>query len=167
LPSHQSAYQAHYSTETAIAAVHDELVCNIDSGKVSVLVLLDLSAAFDTVDLKILLEVLDRRFSVKGTVLDWFDSYLADRTQTFQHEGQRSEPYQVYCSVPQGSVLSPEEFTAYTEDLDDLISRHHLSHNLYADDTPLIYGVWIVEISVMIERLQQCVEEIHRWCASR
>jgi len=45
LPSHQSAYRAHYSTETALAAVHDELVCNIDSGKVSVLVLLDLSAA--------------------------------------------------------------------------------------------------------------------------
>jgi len=93
LPSHQSAYRAHYSTETAIAAVHDELVCNIESGKVSVLVLLDLSAAFDTVDHKILLEVLDRCFGVKETVLDWFDSYLADRTQIFQHEGQRSEPW--------------------------------------------------------------------------
>jgi len=80
LPSHQSAYRAHYSTKTAIAAVHDELVRNINSGKVSVLVLLDLSAAFDTVDHKILLEVLDRRFGVKGTVLDWLDSYLADRT---------------------------------------------------------------------------------------
>jgi len=151
LPSHQSAYRAHYSTETVIAAVHDELVRNIDSGKVSVLVLLDLSAAFDTVDHKILLEVLDRRFGVKGTVLDWFDSYLADRTQTFQHEGQRSDPYRVYCSARQGSVLGPEEFTAYTEDLDNLISRHHLSNHLYADDTQLIDGVRIVEISVTIE----------------
>jgi len=167
LPSHQSAYRAHYSTETAIAAVHDELVHNIDSGKVSVLVLLDLSAAFDTVDHKILLEVLDRRFGVKGTVLDLFDSYLVDRTQTFQHERQRSEPYRVYFSVPQGSVLGPEEFTAYTGDLDDLTSRHHLSSYLYADDMQLIDGVWIVEISVTIERLQQCVEEIHRRCASR
>jgi len=101
------------------------------------------------------------------TVLDWFDSYLADRTQTFQHEEQRFEPYRVYCSVPQGSVLGPEELTAYTEDLDDLISRHHLSRHLYADDTQHIDGVRIVEISVTIERLQQCVEEIHRWCASR
>jgi Reverse transcriptase (RNA-dependent DNA polymerase) len=67
LPSHQSAYRAHHSTEIAITAVHDELVRNIDSGKVSVLVLLDLSAAFDTVDYYTLLEVLGRRFGVKGT----------------------------------------------------------------------------------------------------
>jgi len=100
-------------------------------------------------------------------VMDWFDSYLADQTQIFQCEGQRSEPFRVYCSVPQGSVLGPEEFTSYTEDLDDLISRHHPSRHLYADDTQLIDGFRIVEISVTIERLQQCVEEIHRWCASR
>lgn len=167
LPSHQSAYRAHHSTETAITAVHDELVRNIDSGKVSVLVLLDLSAAFDTVDHNTLLEVLGRRFGVKGTALDWFDSYLADRTQSYQQGAQRSEPYRVHCSVPQGSVLGPQEFIAYTEDLDDLIVRHHLSRHLYADDTQLIDGVRIVEISVAIERLQQCVEEIHRWCASR
>jgi len=87
LPSHQSAYRAHYSTETTIAAVH-KLVLNIDSGNVSVLILLDLSAASDMVDHKILLEVLYRRFGVVGTVLDWFDSYLADRKQTFQHVAQ-------------------------------------------------------------------------------
>jgi hypothetical protein len=149
LPSHQSAYRAHYSTETAITAVHDELVRNIDSGKVSVLVLLDLSAAFDTVDHNTLLEVLGRRFGVKGIVLDWFvNSYLADRTQSFQLDAQRSGPYQVRCSVPQGSVLGPMEFIAYTEDLVDLyIDRHFLSRLLYADDTQLIDGVQITEIS--------------------
>ena len=87
-PSHQSAYRAHHSTETAITAIHDELVGKIDSGKASVLVLLDLSAALDTVDHNTLLEVLGRRFSVKGTVLNWFDYYLADRAQSFQQSAQ-------------------------------------------------------------------------------
>ena len=73
--------------------------CATSIPAVSVLVLLDLRAAFDTVDHSTLLEVLGRRFGVKGTALDWFDSYLADRTQSFQQGAQRSEPYRVYCSV--------------------------------------------------------------------
>ena len=77
LPSRQSAYRTNHSTETAIVAVHDELVRNIDSGKASVLVLLDLSTAFDTVDHNTLPQVLDRRFGVTGTALNWFVSYLS------------------------------------------------------------------------------------------
>ena len=69
--------------------------------------------------------------------------------------------------MPQGSVLSLEEFIANTKDLDDLIARHHLSRHLFADDTELIYGVWIVVISVTNKGLQQCVEAIHIRCASR
>ena len=102
---------------------------------------------------------------IDGTALDWFDSYLTDQTQSFQQGAQRSELYRVHCSVPQDSVLGPEEFIAYTEDLDDLIERHHLSRYLYADDTQLIDGVRIVEISVAIERLQQldpCAVEFRR-----
>lgn len=167
LPSHQSAYRAHHSTETAVIAVHDELVRNIDSGGVSVLVLLDLSAAFDTVDHDILLELLGQRFGVEGAALDWFDSYLTDRTQSVQHCAQQSGPHRVDCSVPQGSVLGPQEFIAYTDDLDCLISRYQLSRHLYADDTQLIDGTTVVKIGVTIERIQQCVEEIRRWCASR
>jgi len=75
-----------------------------------------------------------------GTVLDWCDSYLTDRTPSFQQGAQRSEPYWVYYSVPQGLVLGPEELIAFTEDLDDLIGRHHLSRHHYADDTQLIDG---------------------------
>ena len=64
LPCHQSAYRAHHSTETAVTAVHDEIIRNIDSGKVCVLVLLDPSAAFDTVDHNTLLQILGQRFGV-------------------------------------------------------------------------------------------------------
>jgi hypothetical protein len=107
LPSRQSAYRVNHSTETATVAVHDELVRIIDSGKASVLELLDLSAAFDTVDHNIL-QVLGRRFGVTGTALKWFVSYLSGRTQTIQISTQRSGPHPVDCSVPQGSVLGPQ-----------------------------------------------------------
>jgi hypothetical protein len=99
-----------------------------------VLVLCDLSAAFDTVDHDTLLQVLSRRFGVDGSALVWYKSYLADRTQTFQLGAQQSGPHVVDCSVPQGSVLGPQGFIAYTDDLACLIDRHELGHHLYADD---------------------------------
>jgi len=90
------------------------------NNQVSLLVLLDLSAAFDTVDHSILLSVLSNRVScVDGKVLDWFTSYLSDRTQSFIYNGNETESYPVNCSVPQGSVLGPVEFAAYTEDIID------------------------------------------------
>jgi len=79
---------------------HSALVQAIDSGNVStcMLVLLDLSAAFDTVDHNILLSIHNTRFSVHGTALDWFRSYLSGRTQSFIY----NDDYPVDCSVPQG-----------------------------------------------------------------
>jgi len=76
-PVHQSAYRARHSTETALLSVHNDLVCSIDDGKVSVLVLLDLSSAFDTVDHEILLSLLTGRFCVRHTAYDWCRSYLS------------------------------------------------------------------------------------------
>ena len=75
LPSCQSAYRAHHSTETAIISVHDEIVRTIDAGDVCAVVLLELSAAFDTVDYSTLLSVLSRRFGVANTALEWCSSY--------------------------------------------------------------------------------------------
>ena len=83
LPTRQSAYRPYHSTETAVLSVHNDLVYAIDNRHVSLLVLLDLSAAFDTVDHDILLSILANRFSIQGLALDWFRSYLANRTQTF------------------------------------------------------------------------------------
>jgi len=66
--------------------------------------------------------------------MNWFDSYLADRKQSFQQGVQRSGPHPVSRFVPQGSILGHQEFVAYTEDLECLIDRQHLGHHLYADD---------------------------------
>jgi len=77
LPTRQSAYRPYHSTETAVLSVHNDLVYAIYNRHVSLLVLLDLSAAFDTVNHDILLSILANRFSIQGLALDWFRSYLA------------------------------------------------------------------------------------------
>ena len=166
-PVRQSAYRPHYSTETAVTAVHDEIIKSIDAGNVCAIVLLDLSAAFDTVDHQILLQIMNRRFGVAGRALDWCQSYLCQRSQTFCINGQQSGPFPVDCSVPQGSVLGPLEFIGYTEDLADLINSHRLSHHLYADDTQVIASTTTANAELTVDRLQQCVAEIHGWCSSR
>ena len=81
LPSRQSAYRARHSTETAIIAIHDEIVKAIDAGEVWALVLLDLSAAFETMDHQTLLCMLRCRFGVTDAALSWCSSYLSQRTQ--------------------------------------------------------------------------------------
>jgi len=118
--------------------VHDEIIKAIDSGNVCAVVLLDLSAAYDTVDHQILLQIMNRRFAVAGKALDWCQSYLSHRSQTFCINGQLSGPFPVDCNVPQVSVLGPLKFIGYTEDLADLVNSHQFSHHLYADDTRVI-----------------------------
>ena len=108
----QSAYRQHYSTETALVKVHNDLVSAVDQGNVGALALLDLSSAFDTVDHRLLLAILQKRFAVKDSALAWFQSYLADRTQTVHLQAQVSNTIHIDCGVPQGSV--PVSYTHLT-----------------------------------------------------
>jgi len=167
LPVQQSAYRAFHSTETAVLSVHNDLVRAIDIGQVSLLVLLDLSAAFDTVDHSILLKVLSDRFSVVESAFNWFQSYLSGRTQSFIFAGQQTSSFPVNCSVPQGSVLGPLEFTAYTEDITMVIDRHDTRSHLYADDTQVFASCRSEDSDSVRTRLSNCAVEIATWCASR
>ena len=134
LPKRQ--YRAYHSVETAVTAFHNNFVHNVDqNGKVSVLVLLDLSSAFDTVDHIIFLDILEQRFGVTSLALDWYLSYLCVRTQIFQVVSDRSIAFVVDCSVPQGLVLGPLKFVVYTEDVPAVNEQHRVDHDLYANDT--------------------------------
>ena len=86
----QSAYKKLHSTETALLRVHDDILRTVDRGCIVVLLLLDLSAAFDTVDHGLLLPRLNTRFGIKGKVLAWFKSYLTDRSQFVGINGSNS-----------------------------------------------------------------------------
>ena len=110
----------------------NDIICAIDRGEVTALVLLDLSATFDTVDHSTLLDILHHRFAVEGKPLLWFKSYLTNRSQSFSVEGIQSKSIVVDCSVPQGSVLGPLEFISYTEDVVEIFIRHLVRHHLFA-----------------------------------
>ena len=92
--------------------------------RVSILVLLDISSAFDTVDHKLLLNTLERCFGIRDMALKLHTSYLAERTKTFQVRTDKSNTYAVNCSVPQGSVLGLK-YLAYTEDLPPVVEEHN------------------------------------------
>ena len=123
--------------ETALLRITSDLLNAMDNGDVSALVLLDLSAAFDTIDHLILVERLRDSFGIHNSALSWFQSYLRDRTQTVVIDSHRSEPISLLFGVPQGSVLGPVLFTLYTQPLPLVIERHNLFYHSFADDTEL------------------------------
>jgi len=111
-----------------------------DAGRVTLLSLLDLSAAFDTADHCILIQRLRRTHGFSGCVLDWIQSYLAGRTQFVRFNGHTSEVSSVTCGVPQGSVLGLVLFVIYTVDVIKLVEEAGFSVHAYADDLQ-VYGL--------------------------
>ena len=162
----QSAYKAFHSTETALVRVHNDILTAIDNNNTVILLLLDLSAAFDTVDHSILLSRLSSRYGIKGTVLAWLRSYLTSRKQFVNVNKCRSSQRFLERGVPQGSVLGPLLYPLYTSPLADIIKRYNLEYHFYADDTQL-YVVFKTDcLDKMVEcktTIEQCVRDIDNW----
>ena len=102
MPDLQSAYRANHSTETAVLKVLSDILRAVDGGDLAALALLDLSAAFDTVDHETLLHRLKQSYGLGGRAHDWFQSYLSGRFQSVRCGGTSSTPTKLYCGVPQG-----------------------------------------------------------------
>jgi hypothetical protein len=162
----QSAYRSNHSTETAILKVRSDILENFAKRKTTILVLLDLSAAFDTIDHDVLLNRLSSRFGLKGTVLNWFQSYLTERIQCVVVESSRSSKLKLHQGVPQGSVLGPVCFTLYTTPLGDICRAHGLPFKLYAGDTQLYLPFDAgddEDFVITWDKINGCVNDIALW----
>ena len=142
MPSMQSSYCKHHSTETTLLQVMNAILWTVDCRQDVVLVMLDLPAAFDTLDhLTILLDRLSRYFGFSHTVLRWFSSYLTGRIQSVTTGNTTSSSWRLEFGVPQSSILGPLLFTRYTAPIQDIISAHNLDCMFCADDSQLYITV--------------------------
>ena len=161
----QSAYRQNHSCETALLKVHNDITRAVADNKVVALVLLDMSAAFDTVDHTKMLSIL-HQLGICSTALDWIASYLADRQQRVLIGDSRSDPQPLNCGVPQGSVLGPLLFTIYTSSLSKIIRQHLQGFHFYADDIQLYVEATPDELPSAIHTLETCIVSVRSWLCS-
>lgn len=140
----------------------NDIRINNDRGKSTVLVLLDLSAAFDTVDHDILLEHLESWAGLSGTALDWFKSYLKNRNFYVSISQFSSQDIEITCGVPQGSILGPLLFSIYILPLSQIITTNNINYHNYADDTQLYISMSPGDVEP-IQTLNKCIEQINNW----
>ena len=165
-PLLQSAYRTNHSTETALVRVMNDICINMNHQHVTLLVLLDLSAAFDTVDHAILLNRLESTFGITGTALVWLKSYLSGRSLRVSVDGGLSDSFHLPFGVPQGSCLGPLLFTMYASKLFEVIKDHLPMVHAYADDTQLYLsfkpGCTVTEQDA-IRTMERCIKAIRIW----
>ena len=137
IPSSQSGFRLAHSCETSLLKLYTDLILAFDNNKFSVLVCLDYSSAFDTVDHSLLLLVLKNVFNINDSPLLWIKSYLADRFVYVSLDHSSSIPSTSSYGVPQGSILGPLLFILYVSELSNIISSHNLNSLSYADDSHL------------------------------
>ena len=165
--SFQSAYKSFHSTETALLSVQNDIYMAMEKGQVTALTLLDLSAAFDTIDHSILLDRLSDWFGFCGGAINWLKSYLCDRFQSISIQGVISDPIQLLFGVPQGSVLGPLLFIMYTTPLSKVISKTQgINHHLYADDTQVYNFFTKRNCDNSFKNLQNCLGNVQDWMFS-
>ncbi|PVD24871.1 hypothetical protein C0Q70_15360 [Pomacea canaliculata] len=161
----QSAYRPKHSCETALLRLMNDLLCSADAGNVTLVVLLDLSAAFDVIDHTTLLTRLQMEVGIGGSALQWFHSYLSDRTQRVMVNQASSVTVPLLCGVPQGSVLGPVLFSIYTSQLGPLIEKHNVNRKMFADDNELYFSFSTDSESVReaVCAVEDCCLEVKSW----
>ena len=162
--SFQSAYRPHHFTETALTFTLDNVFHAADTGSATLLVVLDLSAAFDSINHNILISRLSSCFGLSSLALDWISSYLHNRPQSVKIGNACSPLPDITSGVPQGSVLGPILFALYTSPISAIADVHGVLQQQYADDTQLCISVSAKTIAPNTRRLEACVSDLlHAW----
>ena len=159
----QSSYKKFHSTETALLKVQSDILSALDQNKCVLLVLLDLSAAFDTIDHDILLNRLNSYLGISGKALKWFSTYLKGRKQAVLINDTLSDTLDLQFGVPQGSVLGPLMFIIYMSPLGRTLRSLDISYHCYADDTQLYVTFGVQQSSAAVSKIEVAVRTIKSW----
>ena len=158
---YQSGYRPNHSCETSVFKLTFDIHESIKNKKMVAALFLDMSAAFDTVDHRVLLGRLAQGFGFEGNALAWLKSYLTNRTFSVVIDGEHSDIFTLLFGVPQGSLLGPLLFILYTKELSTIALKHGLNIQIYADDTTLY-----IDFRPLMERydafvsIDKCLEEM-------
>ena len=162
----QSGYLKGRSCETAITKIHNDVLLQIDKRNHTVLLLLDLSAAFDTINHQKLVQRLRHTYGFGGKIISWIVNYLSCRSFVVSVNGEMSSSCDLEIGVPQGSILGPLLFILYTKELQELVERHGISIHLYADDTQIYLSFNSKDPIGRDEskvKLSECFTDIKKW----
>ena len=162
----QSSYKKFHSTETALIKIQSDILSALDEGKCVLLVMLDLSAAFDTIDHNVLISRLQNDIGLSGKVLEWFRSYISGRRQSVLINGVKSAFWNLLFGVPQGSVLGPLLFLIYMGPLGKILRSLGIGYHFYADDSQIYITFDVKEGNSAVHSIQSVVTIIKNWMRS-
>ena len=161
ISTHQSGFRSSHSTLTALLEATANWAFNIDRGSVNAVVFLHLKKGFDTVDHDILLSKMNL-YGIQGIALDWFRSYLTNRTQRCLANGSLSRICSLECGVPQGTILGPLLFLIYISDLPNCLNS--CQPRMYAYDTYITYAD--VDVNSIQLNLNHDLGNLNKWLIS-
>ena len=162
--TNQSGYKPKHSCETLLIRVTNDIFISLDLSKCTIKILLDLSAAFDTVDHPVLLETLWYELGIRGKVYEWFASFLSNRKQAVVIDGHKSTFKENQYGVPQGSVLGPVLFNVYVRNLIGVLEREGYMVHGYADDHQSLFEFSIeFQVYAIKYAVPHCLDLISKW----
>ena len=169
LDEFQSAYRKGHSTETLLLKLQDDILHGLDHGKATLLVMIDISAAFDVVEHQRLLDRHEKYFGITDKALQWMESYLKDRQHTVAVGEERSDTLPSKHGFPQGSVLGGKKYIMYSTPLGNVASAHDVSQKSFADDGNM-YLTFILnsdeEVLNAINQLELALNDVQLWMSA-
>ena len=161
LTTHQSGNKKHHSCESLNVFMTDKILEAMNAKKITIMVLLDLSKAFDSIDHGKILKKL-QALGVSHSAIEWFRSYLSDRRQFVRIDTEVSNMSVISHGVPQGSILGPALFSIYLNDLPSIPDFSSLES--YVDDSKLFLSFPVADVSLVIEQINEDLLKIASWC---
>ena len=163
----QSAYRTGHSTETALLRVHHDITSALDNNSCTVLVMLDLSAAFDVIDHKIIFQRLEYSYGISGPALAWIRSYLTIELGVLRLDLFFPNGMHLKYGVPQGSVSGPILYCLFSKPIGEICRQHDMDYHCYADDTQVYLVIEPLDKWTDISsRIEVCLADISDWMRS-